>query len=250
MPNSSLHISFAKEAAAKLDNPIINNSMGSYFLGSTSPDIRNMTGWDRYKTHFFHLDTDFPGKGIDGLFKHHPNLAEMAKLGKETKAFVVGYMSHLVTDETWIVDVYRPFFGKSPALRDNPMKNVIDRALQFDMERVERTQLGQIDEVLAMLEESDREVRVGFIDSEELRRWREITYERIAQESSWEHFRGFARKGLPGHLKRNEQLLNSIVSSAPDLLAKAKSHVPPQVIAQFREKAISEFVKVAGEYLD
>ncbi|MEE9198867.1 MAG: zinc dependent phospholipase C family protein, partial [Dehalococcoidia bacterium] len=96
MPNSSLHISFAREAAARLDHPIINSSMGSYLLGSTSPDVRNVAGWDRYRTHFFNLTTDSPGKGIEGLFNHHPELAEMAKLGKETKAFVVGYMSHLV----------------------------------------------------------------------------------------------------------------------------------------------------------
>ncbi|MEE9198784.1 MAG: hypothetical protein V3U26_03185, partial [Dehalococcoidia bacterium] len=152
--------------------------------------------------------------------------------------------------ETWIADVYRPFFGKSSSLGDDPMRNVLDRALQFDLDREEQARLGPIDEVLLLLNESDRGVRVGFIDADLLRRWREIIYERTAQELPWEHFRRFARRALPDHLKGDEQTLDSIVRSAPEMLARVKSHVSPEDIARFRKKSIAGFVKVAGEYLN
>lgn len=250
MPNISLHMSFAREAARRLNHPVLNDRMGSFLLGSTSPDIRNMTGWDRYDTHFFILDTDTPGKGIEGLFKHHPELAEISKLGRDTKSFVAGYMSHLVTDETWIVDVYRPYFGASSSIANDPMRNVIDRVVQFDMDRQERKLLGPIDDVLDVLKESEKEVEVGFIDQDVLRKWREIVHERTSHEMAWEHFRWFARRGLPSHLKDDQKTLDSIVERVQSLRSRGKSHVPEQVIADFRSQAIDRFVKVVGEYLD
>ncbi len=243
-------MSFAQEAARRLDHPVLNNRMGSFLLGSTSPDIRNMTGWDRYDTHFFHLDSDSPGKGIEGLFKHHPELTEIGKLGRDTKSFIAGYMSHLVTDETWIVDVYRPYFGSASSIADDPMRNVIDRVVQFEMDQRERKLLGPIDDVLGLLKESEREVEISFIDRDALRKWREIVHERSSQEMTWEHFRWFARRGLPSHLKDDQQTLDSVVDDVQSLRQRGRSHVPEQVISDFRSQAIDRFVSILGEYLD
>lgn len=250
MPNSSLHISFARDAAKLLGHPAIDGRMGSYLLGSTAPDVRNLAGWDRYKTHFFDLVSGDPGRGIEGLFKHYPELAEAANLSKETKAFVLGYMSHLVTDETWICRVYRPFFGRSSPLADDPMGNVMDRVLQFDLDRIERNRVEDIEEVLSLLRESDRGVRVGFIGQDLLQRWRDIIYERTSRELPWGHLRGFARKALPDDLKHDDEVLDKIVESAPAILDRAKASVLPQALDEFRDNAISEFVTIAGEYLD
>ena len=74
MPNSSLHISFADDAARALGHPLLTDYSGSYLLGSTAPDVRNLAGWDRYRTHFFDLANDQPGKGIQGLFDTYPEL--------------------------------------------------------------------------------------------------------------------------------------------------------------------------------
>ena len=249
MPNSSLHISFARDAASALDHPMLNSYQGSYLLGSTAPDIRNLAGWDRYTTHFFDLARDEPGKGVEGLFKHHPELAEAAKLGHETRAFVAGYISHLVTDERWIASVYRPFFGKSSPLANDPMGNVLDRVLQFHLDRTERDRIEDIDEVLALLKEGDIGVRVSFIEPDLLRRWRDVMCERAAQELGWEHLARFARKALPDHLKNDGNTMEAIIRSAPSLLEKVRKQVPSQVISTFRGKAIGEFVKIAGEYL-
>ena len=250
MPNSSLHISFAKDAAETLNHPSINKRMGSYLLGSTSPDVRNVAGWERYDTHFFHLNTDPPGKGIERFFHHYPELEEMANLNEETKTFVIGYMSHLVTDETWIVDVYRRYFGKSSDIAGDPMRNVMDRALQFHMDREERAQLGSIEDVLYLLKESDKGVKVGFIDSELLGRWKQVICDRTADELPWKHFRRYAKKALPNHLKDDPKQVDSLVDSGPELLVRAQAHVPVHVLSEFRQKSIDQFVKLAGEYLD
>ena len=49
-------------------------------------------------------------------------------------------MSHLVTDEYWIAQVYRPYFGKKAS--SDPITNVLDRVLQFDMDSGNATTSG------------------------------------------------------------------------------------------------------------
>ncbi len=250
MPNSSLHISFAKDAAEALDHPSINKHLGSYLLGSTSPDVRNVAGWERYDTHFFHLNTDPLGKGIERFFRHYPELGETTNLNEETKTFVVGYISHLVTDETWIVDVYRRYFGKSSTIAKDPMRNVMDRALQFHMDREERSRLGSIDEVLYLLKDSDKSVAVGFISPELLGRWKQVIFDRTSDELPWKHFRRYAKKALPDHLKKDPDHVDSLVDSGAELLSRAQAHVPDRILVEFKQKSIDQFVKLAGEYLD
>ena len=44
MPNLPMHIYLANLAAEQLDWGSIQDHVGSFFLGSTTPDIRAMTG--------------------------------------------------------------------------------------------------------------------------------------------------------------------------------------------------------------
>ena len=247
MPNTSLHISFADDAARALGHPLLSDYSGSYLLGSTAPDVRNLAGWDRYSTHFFDLAKDEPGRGIQGLFETYPELADAAGLGHETRAFVLGYMCHLVTDEYWIAQVYRPYFGKRAS--SDPITNVLDRVLQFDMDKRERNGIRDLDAVLDALKSSDVGVNVSFIDPELLGRWKEVMTERTSMDLGWDHLRRFVRKALPQHLKDDENTMNSVIAKGPDLLEKARAQAPDHVIAAYRAKAIEQFVVIAGEYL-
>ena len=247
MPNTSLHISFADDAARTLGHPLLSDYSGSYLLGSTAPDVRNLAGWDRYSTHFFDLAKDEPGRGIQGLFETYPELADAASLGHETRAFVLGYMCHLVTDEYWIAQVYRPYFGRKAS--SDPITNVLDRVLQFDMDKRERNGIRDLDGVLEALKSSDVGVKVSFIDSDLLGRWKDVMTERTSMDLGWDNLRRFVRKALPRHLKDDEDTMNSVIDQGPDLLAKAREQAPDQVIAAYRAQAIDRFVVIAGEYL-
>ena len=247
MPNSSLHISFADDAARALGHPLLTDYSGSYLLGSTAPDVRNLAGWDRYSTHFFDLANDEPGKGIQGLFETYPELADAANLGHETRAFVLGYMCHLVTDEHWIAGVYRPYFGKKTSA--DPLTNVLDRVLQFELDKRERNGIRDLDGVIEALKDSDTGVNVSFIDADLLRRWKDVMTERTSMDLGWDHLRRFVRKALPQHLKDDEGTMTSVIAQGPELLSRAKEQAPDHVIASFRAKAIDKFVDIAGEYL-
>ena len=79
MPNLPTHFSFALETLAALDDPSIQANLGSFLLGSTTPDIRARTKWKRSHTHFAPLSVERVGVGAEGLFCSNPHLTEAAR---------------------------------------------------------------------------------------------------------------------------------------------------------------------------
>ncbi len=250
MPNLGLHIHFATDAAELIGSPHLDAALGPFLLGSTTPDIRMMLGWDRKRTHFFHLTRDGKGKGVEGLLEAHPELREAGKLNKETRSFIAGYMSHLVTDEHWIVDVYRRHFGAAEsALARHGMKNVIDRALQFEMDRREQESIRDLPGVVEVLREAHRGVMVGFISEDQLLQWRDVVLSRTSREFSWQHFRGFVRRCLgPGRQVTDEEI-DEVIEFVPRLLDEAYRHIPAEELAAFRRASIQEVARAVGDYL-
>ena len=150
-----------------------------------------------------------------------PNSPTPQALGHETRAFVLGYMCHLVTDEYWIAQVYRPYFGKKAS--SDPITNVLDRVLQFDMDKRERNGIRDLDAVLEALKSSDVGVNVSFIDADLLSKWKDVMTERTSMDLGWDHLRRFVRKALPRHLKDDEDTMNSVIDQGPDLLEKGQT---------------------------
>ena len=112
MPNLPMHIYIARQVADELDWGFVHDHMGSCFLGSTTPDIRAMTKGDREQTHFAPLTLESVGEGTRKMFEMYPQLADKNHQNPATRAFILGYISHLVADETWITTMYRPHFLK------------------------------------------------------------------------------------------------------------------------------------------
>ena len=98
MPNLPMHIYLAQQAAEQLDWGFVHDHLGSCFLGSTAPDIRAMTKWDRERTHFTGLSVESVGVGTRRMFELHPELADRGRQSPATRAFLLGYVSHLAAD--------------------------------------------------------------------------------------------------------------------------------------------------------
>src|SRR5688572_1439608 len=107
MPPPVFHMSLAKGLADSLSLSAIAADKGSFYLGSTAPDMRLVNRIDRAQTHFFDLNNFDHQDSVANLFAEHPELAAPEKLTKATAAFLAGYISHLVLDEGWISQVYR-----------------------------------------------------------------------------------------------------------------------------------------------
>lgn len=246
MPNLGLHIGFALEAGQRLGHPVVQEHLGSFLLGSTTPDIRLFVGWERERTHFFNLSTDPCGAGIEGLLKSHPHLRQSERLTRETVAFLLGYTCHLYTDESWIVRVYRRFFGRGSELAGDPLVNVLDRALQFELDRRERSNIPDLEGALERIQGAYEGVEVGFIDGELLKQWQQVVVSRSGRELPWERFRGFINRV---HRRADEGEVEWIMARVPAMLEKVRSYVGDEEVQAFREGAIQDFVGAANEYL-
>ena len=120
MPSLGSHMARSRAVADRLRLPEIDADRGAFYLGSTAPDIRVITRMDRRVTHFFELDELGDQDSVSRMFEAHPGLATPAGLDAATTAFIAGYLTHLVLDEAFINDVYRPHFGAFSERGDDP----------------------------------------------------------------------------------------------------------------------------------
>ncbi len=248
MPQICFHLSIAREAAARLDHPVIEHNLGNFLLGSTLPDVHIMTRVPRQKTHFFNLEIEDNEKSVIVFLRSYPELANGASLDGITSAMVSGYLSHLITDEVWIIDIYRPFFGPSSPLATDPMANILDRVLQYELGIRERLDKDNMNAIKSELAYAKLGAGLGFIDEPTLRRWREVVIGFMERELDWSTFPLFARRYLPSQeMDQNEA--ERLVTSIPLMLERAMEQVTTRGIEGFKERSIAESVAAVGEYL-
>jgi hypothetical protein len=135
MPPLTLHTVIAKRVGSELGNRpdgrafarTLDEDPGSFYLGSTAPDIRILTRWERERTHFFDLHNFDRQDGVRAMFEAYPALAKPAGLNPATVAFIAGYLSHLVMDESGstISALLRPCSPQGGDVR----ANIMDRAI-------------------------------------------------------------------------------------------------------------------------
>ena len=139
MPPITLHMVLARRVADDLALAELETGRGPYLLGATTPDIRMLTRQDREATHFFKLNEIEHQDSVAGFFAVHGHLAESAGLNDDTRAFVAGYLTHLIFDELYITGVYRPYFAKHDELgghlRAEPARQV---GLDLGLEALDR----------------------------------------------------------------------------------------------------------------
>ena len=232
-----------------LRHPIVDQNLASYLVGASAPDVQIITDVSREETHFFDLEDERSESGSRLIFKAHPNLDKGSKLNAATKSFVAGYLSHLVTDEIWILDIYRPFFGRSSPLGKDPTANLLDRLLQFELDRREREDKAKMEEIQAQIRDWDPNVDIGFLGNIDLRQWRDFLCTAVIREANLAFFPFFAQRFLVPRQKIDPEPLEEFLSSMPAKLEWAIQYITPQRLTAFREKAISQSASVAREYL-
>jgi len=235
--------------ASRLRHPLIDGRLGSCLLGSTTPDIRLLSGSPREETHFFDLASTSAESGVQVLFRTHPSLAKGAAQSEATRSFVAGYLSHLVTDEVWITEIYRPFFGPSSPRGREPAANILDRLLQFEIDRQVRSGKAQMATFQAELEGSECGVELGFIDADSLAQWRRFVCGLLAREPDWERFKFIVRRFMPED-KADQEKVEPLFSSLPAAATSIFEEVGAGKVEGFIERSVVGSVAAVGEYLN
>lgn len=249
MPPLGLHTVIAKEVADALRHPLLEEERGNLYLGSTAPDIRVITRWERDRTHFFDLANFDEQSGVDRLFEQHPELRDLDDLKDATAAFVAGYVTHLVMDELWITSVYRPFFGERSPLGGDLRANVMDRAIQFSIDRDKRIDRDLMAHVLDRVTRCDLALEIDFIDADTLGRWKDVICDVVDHPPDWERFRMVAGRRLKEAGIESEEALEEFLASLPDLVDETLRYLSEQRVHEYLERSRDRSLGAVKEYL-
>lgn len=249
MPPLGLHTTVAKQVADRLRHRALEPQRGNLYLGSTAPDIRVITRWERRRTHFFDLGDFDEQSGVEGFFAAYPALREAACLRPATVSFVAGYVTHLVMDELWINSIYRPFFGERSALGGDLRANVMDRAVQFSLDHGARIDRDMMAHILDHVVRTDLALEIDFIDADTLGRWREVIIELVESPPDWRRFRHLAGRHLRDGAAESPEGLEELLAALPDLVDETLRYLGPERVREFMERAADESENAVKEYL-
>ena len=247
MPNLTVHIQIAVEAADRVGASELRSDLGCFCLGSTSPDIRAITKRARSEYHFVELDFKTIGEGVNGMFAAYPDLMDAAEHDGATRAFVAGYITHLLTDETYIVRMFRPYFGETGVFEDPTLAKVFDRALQLDLDR---QVWGDVQNTMADVEIIPSSVSVGFLPQSDLAAWTKWVHRVVEGGFSWERLRFMARRISAGDEDSPAYVhAERFLDSVPESLKNLYDLVPKSRIDDFKSEVTETVAAGLREYL-
>jgi hypothetical protein len=249
MPGLRLHMTIAHALAGDLSSTRIDAERGAYYLGATTPDIRVLTRWDRARTHFFDLDDFEEQSGVHRLFEQEPRLRDVSSLDAQTAAFMAGYLSHLVMDEDYITQIYRPLFGERSDLRDDGVADVMDKMLQWDIERSEYEDHDRVDAIRHALAETAVEVNVEFIARDTLCQWRDVSLDVISDPPSVGRLVRMLSRRMPQHHLDDEVEAAKFAEQVPVLLKRTWEHVGDERVNDYLHGAKARAAQAMREYL-
>src|SRR3546814_9634372 len=122
------------------------------------------------------------------MFRENPSLAMPSGLDAATTAFSAGYLTHLVLDETFIREIYRPHFGALSEINGDPKSNVLDRALQYELDRRDREATAAMEEIRGALVASGPVTGIPFIEDQYLVEWMTVSADVAAQPPDYSRF--------------------------------------------------------------
>lgn len=248
MPSLGSHLASAYGLADRLGHPYIDADRGSYYLGSTAPDIRVLLRVDRRLTHFFELDDFERQDSVARMFEEHPQLRDAASLNESTRAFIAGYVTHLLMDEHYIQSVYRRFFGERSTLGGDLHANLLDRALQYEMNRRELEDDAALAEIRTAIDATEAAISVGFIESQLWPEWRDFTRGITYQRPDWERF----PRVMQIHLRRggfSDEEIERVTANPSILVGEALAHVSEDQVARYLDEATELAFDRLVEYL-
>ena len=250
MPPVTLHMILAQRLGDGLEDAPFADAIGPYLLGATAPDIRVITREDRRNTHFFDLTVFEHQDSVAAFLTAQSHLADPARLNAETRAFVAGYLTHLVLDEQYITQVYRRFFAQHEAMGGKVRANVMDRLLQFDLERAHGDPELRAD-LCSALACTIETIDAGFVDAETLERWRQVACDIAARGMDWDRARAMIERPLRRSGIDDEQgELSAFLDSLPELLNETIGHVTSAEVDSYIERSTAAATVAVTRYLE
>lgn len=248
MPSISLHISIAWDAWPQVRERA-GDSLGAYLFGATLPDIHLMAGFRRQDTHFVDVFKEVGGREVERFFQAYPHLAGRDNRGP-TRSLVAGYVCHLVGDYQWVSQIYHPYFGPRSPLAREPLANLLDRTLQYELDRREREGRERMARSMEEMEALEWGEGVGAVDSAGLRAWQGFVLTSLSRPPTYERFPHFIWHYLASQPGVDPEQVPDFLAQLPQRLAWLLDYVSPEALTAFRQEAIRATIASVKEYLE
>ena len=248
MPSLGSHMVRACKLAGKLSLPEIDIDSCSFYLGSTAPDIRVITKGDRADTHFYSLENLQSQDSVAVMLERYPQLKKTPDQERKIVAFIAGYITHLILDNAWIEEIYRPTFGVYSSIDDDPKSNVLDRVLQYELDMRDRKDLNVVNEVSIAIDIEQTPPNIPFIKNEYLVQWFDMMIDVIKQKPDYSGF----KRMMTRHLKNagyDEENIDSFSADPQFIINEAFGVVTTKKLDYFWQKAEQEMFDQVRHYL-
>ena len=252
MPNLPMHIFLAHQVAEQLDWGTVHDHIGSFYLGSTSPDIRAMTKWPREQTHFAPLSVREVGTGTKTMFQNYPQLFDESSRSVATRTFLLGYICHLASDEVWITTVYRPNFDinseETRLTHDQVQADIWDRAVQLDMDRLSLPDVRGPLNAGEAVSCGDEDVSVAFFEDGLLSQWKERVSGFVEREFDWSRLK-FALNRMYRDNDDVQGIVDRFLERMPYSLEEVYERIPEAKVENYRREAVAATIAQVREFL-
>ncbi len=238
MPNAQTHLAAALDLLGRpAVRPIIpwlteERSRSAFFLGSISPDVRAISGQTREETHFYTIPPVDPVPAHEAMMNAWPQLRDAPALGRPRAAFVAGYMSHLIMDQTWLETIVMPglFIDGWKWGIEHPNWRVYCILMTYLEYRAEDSLRASqaMNDILRQLAAIVPDGWLPFVADQHLAAWRDHIVQMIATDGARRTSHIFARS-----LGLSENEIEAIVRSEDRMAAEAYVIVPPDRLALF-----------------
>ncbi|OAI41981.1 hypothetical protein AYO38_03375 [bacterium SCGC AG-212-C10] len=249
MPPITLHMVLADQIARDLGSGVLDASAGPYLIGATTPDIRVLTRQDRFSTHFFDLNVHDHQDSVQSFLASHGRFLE-SDITAETRSFAAGYITHLVMDEQYITGIYRPYFARHDDLGGEMRANVMDRLLQFDLDRKHGSDPALKARLCEALACTVEDIEAGFVDSETLDHWRGVALDMTAKDMDWERMRRMISNHLRYSGLKEGETLTEFLDTLPELLDETIAFITSTEIDAFVQRSTEAARSAVERYLE
>ena len=249
MPPIFLHMALARDIERQA-SLTLDGEEGAYLLGATTPDIRVLTRGDRRETHYFDLAQREHQDTVAAFLSAQRHLADAGALGAQAVAFVCGYITHLVLDERYIEQMYRLHFGQLSALGGEGDADLMDRMLQYELDRRRREDRAGVDAIRDALAGCSLRLDVGFLDTETLRRWQQVAIDLTAHPPDWDRFRFQGGRHVGRAWVDDAAAYAEFLQQVPELLQKTIEHVSTAEVDSYLDGARQAAAEAIQHYLE
>jgi hypothetical protein len=152
-------------------------------------------------------------------------------------------------DEQYITGIYRRFFANHEQLGGTMRANVMDRLLQFELDREYGNDAELKRTICEALSGTVEGIQSGFVDTATLERWRQVSYDMAARQMDWDRMRSMISNHLRfGGLEEGETL-TGFLDSLPELLDETIAHITSAEVDSFVQRSTAAAREAVGRYL-